>query len=433
MNRLLLVTDAWSPQVNGVARNMQEMRRHAIQQGIHVRVLHPGRFHTFPCPTEASLRLSSFPYRRMLAHFERFRPDAVHLATEGPLGLSARRICLQKEKGFTTSFCTHFPEYLRERVGIPATWTWKGVHWFHRQASRVFAATKPLQRELERQNFPNVALVPRGVDTSQFHPEAAQNIQQAGLPGSLPRPWFLSVGRVAQEKNLVDIQDAVVRGQLRTGEGVAAKVGGKSCRATWREVAVEEVGRSARERGVVASIDVTADFHQSGPSVFTRSLLQSSQLTCGDVELIETHAVGPGVNRAEAFRLDVFVPHQVALNRVAIDRRAELTADHGETRNGFRGVLEEQTIQGDVFAIEAIAEVDVRAARIVGVTRGHTSAHEQLRVEAVVRSETEAQTLPMTVLGTRSVVIKLGAEASVALKAPFAIALGGGWSGSEQS
>lgn len=202
MNRLLLVTDAWSPQVNGVARTMQEMRRHAIQQGIHVRVLHPGRFHTFPCPTEASLRLSSFPYRRMLAHFERFRPDAVHLATEGPLGLSARRICLQKEKGFTTSFCTHFPEYLRERVGIPATWTWKGVHWFHRQASRVFAATKPLQRELERQNFPNVALVPRGVDTSQFHPEAARNIQQAGLPGSLPRPWFLSVGRVAQEKNL---------------------------------------------------------------------------------------------------------------------------------------------------------------------------------------------------------------------------------------
>jgi len=202
MKRLLLVTDAWKPQVNGVARTMEEMRRYALSQGVRVRVVHPGRFHTIPCPTEASLRLSTFPFRRLQTYFDRFQPDAVHLATEGPLGLAARRLCLHRRQPFTTSFCTHFPEYLHQRVGIPSDWTWRGVHWFHRPATTVFAATPQLQQELEHRSFGKVALVSRGVDTEQFHPQAAQDLAMANLPTNLPRPWFLSVGRIAQEKNL---------------------------------------------------------------------------------------------------------------------------------------------------------------------------------------------------------------------------------------
>lgn len=198
MKRLLLVSDAWFPQVSGVSRTMQELARHARARGVHVRVVHPGRFLTVPCPTEATLRLSAFPYPKMAAILDRFQPHAVHLATEGPLGLAARQACQRRGMPFTASYCTDFPAYLNRRLRIPTEWTYASVRWFHKAAARTFVATPRVRRELMAQGFERLELVPRGVDREAFFPGGPVPAELAGLP----RPWFLNVGRVAAEKNL---------------------------------------------------------------------------------------------------------------------------------------------------------------------------------------------------------------------------------------
>lgn len=203
MKRLLLVSDTWSPDVNGVVRTMKEMVRHARRRGLEVRILHPGHFQTVPCPTDGSIRLSTFPTRRLADTAERFRPHAIHIATEGPLGVAMRRYCMQRSMPFTTSYCTQFPKYLEERLCIPEEITWKGAHWFHRAATRVFVSTTALEEELQDRGILGTVLVPRGVDRNHFHPDAARDTSL--LPPELlglPRPWFLTVGRVSPEKNV---------------------------------------------------------------------------------------------------------------------------------------------------------------------------------------------------------------------------------------
>ena len=192
--RILVATDAWHPQVNGVVRTLTMMAEAAKPLGVDVSFLTPLSFRTFAMPSYRDVRVA-LPYRAKIARLiAEARPDSIHIATEGPIGLLVRRYCRQQGLPFTTSFHTRFPEYISARLPIPESWIWSALRAFHRPSQAVMAATPALASELRARGFRNVVLWPRGVDATQFHPRP--------IDLGLPRPVFLCVGRVAVEKNL---------------------------------------------------------------------------------------------------------------------------------------------------------------------------------------------------------------------------------------
>ncbi len=192
--RVLIATDAWHPQVNGVVRTLTMMAEAARSFGVDVSFLTPETFHTFGMPSYRDLRVA-IPRRRQIARMiEMARPDNIHIATEGPIGFAARAYCRRRKIPFTTSFHTRFPEYISARFPIPERWVWAGLRWFHGPSAAVMAATPALADELRERGFRNVVLWPRGVDGHLFRPRAV-DLGHA-------KPVFLSVGRVAVEKNL---------------------------------------------------------------------------------------------------------------------------------------------------------------------------------------------------------------------------------------
>jgi glycosyltransferase involved in cell wall biosynthesis len=192
--RILVATDAWHPQVNGVVRTLTMMAEAAKGFGVDISFLTPRSFRTFAMPSYPDLRLA-LPYHAKIARLiTEARPDSIHIATEGPIGLSVRRYCRKHGLPFTTSFHTRFPEYISARVPIPESWIWAALRAFHRPSQAVMAATPALASELRVRGFRNVVLWPRGVDATLFHPRP--------IDLGLPRPVFLCVGRVAVEKNL---------------------------------------------------------------------------------------------------------------------------------------------------------------------------------------------------------------------------------------
>ncbi|BEV44856.1 glycosyltransferase family 1 protein [Afipia carboxidovorans] len=192
--RILVATDAWHPQINGVVRTLTMIAEAARALGAEVTFLTPQSFATVALPSYPDLRVALPGPAGVAALIEDARPDNIHIATEGPIGLLVRRYCLRRQLPFTTSFHTRFPEYVSARSPIPESWVWAGLRRFHAQSQAVMAATPALADELRGRGFHHVALWPRGVDTNLFHPRA--------LDLGLPRPVFLSVGRVAVEKNL---------------------------------------------------------------------------------------------------------------------------------------------------------------------------------------------------------------------------------------
>jgi glycosyltransferase involved in cell wall biosynthesis len=192
--RILVATDAWHPQVNGVVRSLAMMAEAAKALGVDVSFLTPLSFHTFAMPSYRDLRVA-LPYRAKIARLiAEASPDSIHIATEGPIGVLVRRYCRQQGLPFTTSFHTRFPEYISARLPIPESWIWSALRAFHRPSQAVMVATPALASELRARGFRNVVLWPRGVDARQFHPRPVDL--------GLPRPVFLCVGRVAVEKNL---------------------------------------------------------------------------------------------------------------------------------------------------------------------------------------------------------------------------------------
>jgi glycosyltransferase involved in cell wall biosynthesis len=167
---IALATDAWSPQTNGVVRTLSVTVAELERQGHVVDVVHPGAFRTVPCPTYPEIRLAVLPYRGLARRFDRFSPEAVHIATEGPVGLAARRWCRRRNRPFTTSYHTQFPEYVRARAPIPLALTYAHLRRFHGAATRTLVATPSMLRQLEQRGFRNLALWSRGVDTSLFRP-----------------------------------------------------------------------------------------------------------------------------------------------------------------------------------------------------------------------------------------------------------------------
>ncbi len=193
--RILLVTDAWSPQINGVVRTWQRVIREVEAKGHEVEVISPDLFKTIPCPTYPEIRLAMFPARALARRAEVFRPDAIHIATEGPLGQAARGYCLKKHLPFTTSYHTRFPEYFAARLPVPLAVGYWLMRRFHSASDAVLVATQTIRDDLEERGFPNVTQWSRGVDTDLFRPRNDHALD-------LPRPIYLYVGRVAVEKNI---------------------------------------------------------------------------------------------------------------------------------------------------------------------------------------------------------------------------------------
>jgi glycosyltransferase involved in cell wall biosynthesis len=197
--RILLATDAWEPQVNGVVRTLTRVVDEMRAMGHQVEVVSPDQFPTFPLPTYPEIKLAVGAYEPVQERFKSFEPEAIHIATEGPIGIAARRICVEWKLPFTTSYHTRFPEYVSARLPLPLAAGYAYMKWFHKPSGRLMVATPTMREELERHGFRNISQWSRGVDTEQFHPRTPD---EPDLFADLPRPVFLYVGRVAVEKNI---------------------------------------------------------------------------------------------------------------------------------------------------------------------------------------------------------------------------------------
>lgn len=197
--KIVIVTDAWEPQINGVVRTLQATRRELERCGHTVAMITPESFTTVPCPGYPQIRLSVLPYRklarRLLAEFAYDGEVALHIATEGPLGFAARRFCTRHRIPFTTAYHTRYPQYLRAMFGVPERWTYAAMRRFHSASAVVMAATDTVEKELRAMGIERVARWTRGVDTDVFRPTEP-------LPLDLPKPVFAFVGRVSVEKNI---------------------------------------------------------------------------------------------------------------------------------------------------------------------------------------------------------------------------------------
>jgi glycosyltransferase involved in cell wall biosynthesis len=196
--RIAIVTDAWAPQVNGVVRTLSALRGELERRGHRVEVIAPDRFRSIPCPSYPEIPLSLAGDRSIAAILRGFAPDAVHIATEGPLGMAARRHCLAAGRAFTTAYHTHFPDYLSKRTWLPASVFWPLIRRFHRPSAGILVATESVAAQLGAQGLTQTRSWTRGVDLAQFRPDIAP----PDLFASLERPIQLYVGRVAVEKNV---------------------------------------------------------------------------------------------------------------------------------------------------------------------------------------------------------------------------------------
>ncbi|MXO91380.1 glycosyltransferase [Altererythrobacter aquaemixtae] len=196
--RIVIVTDAWLPQTNGVVRTLTATCEMLRDWGHTVDVISPDQFLSVPCPTYPEIRLALPRPGAVAGRISDLSPDAVHIATEGPLGLAARNFCVAVDFPFTTAYHTQFPEYLARRTPFSAQTFWRYITWFHRPAERIMVATESIRAQLRKNGLTNLHHWGRGVDLSCFTPDAVAPREFADLP----HPIQLYVGRVSVEKNL---------------------------------------------------------------------------------------------------------------------------------------------------------------------------------------------------------------------------------------
>lgn len=215
MKKIAIVTDAWHPQINGVVTTLGKTIRELKDFGYQVQTITPQLFKSFPCPTYPEISLSVAGSRALKSRLADFNPHCVHIATEGPLGWAARSVCLKAKFGFSTSYHTRFPEYVRMRWPIPLSLSYGVVRRFHQAASRTMVATSALKKELSSRGFKNIVLWSRGVDADIFAPEERQELETN-------KPVFMYVGRVAVEKNIESFLDLDLPGcKYVVGDGPA--------------------------------------------------------------------------------------------------------------------------------------------------------------------------------------------------------------------
>src|SRR6202012_70154 len=185
--RILVATDAWRPQVNGVVRTLTSLARAASTLGVEIDFLTPDGFRTVPLPTYPGIRIALTNRREIARRIEAAAPEAIHIATEGPIGWAVRSYCLRHKLAFTTSYTTRFPEYVSVRTGIPASVGYAVLRHFHAAASMIMVATDSLKAELGARGFKKLGFWTRGVDTNLFNPDSPAELD-------LPRPIFLTMG-----------------------------------------------------------------------------------------------------------------------------------------------------------------------------------------------------------------------------------------------
>ncbi|MEI5666781.1 glycosyltransferase family 1 protein [Bosea sp. CCNWLW174] len=193
--RVLIATDAWRPQINGVVRSLERMVEAAPEFGVTPHMLTPEGFWQVGLPSYPDIRIALATRRHVARRIAEFAPDHIHIATEGPIGWLTRAVCLAQKRTFTTSYHTRFPQYVAARWPIPESWSYRFLRRFHGPAAGVMVSTATVEAELSAHGFERILRWGRGVDLSLFHPRPESVLD-------LPRPIFLSVGRVAVEKNL---------------------------------------------------------------------------------------------------------------------------------------------------------------------------------------------------------------------------------------
>ena len=217
MQRILIATDAWAPQVNGVVRTLASLADQLRDRDHVVKVVSPSDFRTLPCPTYPEIRLALASAESLAGTIRDFAPTAIHIATEGPVGLAARRAALRMGRQFTTSFHTRFPEYLKKRAPIPESVSYGFLRRFHAPATHCLVPTESMRRQLQARGFGKLVTWTRGVDRRQFRPTEP-------IALDLPGPVFLTVSRVALEKNLEAFLDLDLPGsKLVVGDGPQLK------------------------------------------------------------------------------------------------------------------------------------------------------------------------------------------------------------------
>jgi len=210
--RILVATDAWRPQVNGVVTTYERLQREVGAFGAELSFLTPADFASMPCPTYPEIALALPRPRTTARRIREIAPDAIHIATEGPVGWSARRWCLLNRRPFTTSFHTRFPEYIRARFGIPESWTYATLRTFHNAGAGMMVAAPSLAADLSERGFQRILPWTRGVDTQLFRP---RNVRHFGNG-----PVFIYVGRVAIEKSITDFLELELPGRkVVVGDG----------------------------------------------------------------------------------------------------------------------------------------------------------------------------------------------------------------------
>ncbi len=319
--KLLLVTDAWMPQVNGVVTTLVELVRELSKLGHQVTVIHPGLFKTRPCPGYAGIELAVRPRNQLAALMNDAHFDAVHIATEGPLGWAARGLCKQRNWPFTTAFHTRFPEVLKAAVGIPLWIGYALFRHFHKPSAGVMVPTQGVLNLLTKQGFRNLKLWTHGVDTELFEyaSECASHAQLANLP----RPLSVFVGRVSYEKNIETYLQMPFEGsKVVCGVGpLEADLKAKYPGVTW-------LGLLPRKE--LASVYASADVFVFPSRNETFGLVMLEAMACGtpvaafpvdgpfEVLTTESGQVLGGVlhpDLAEATRLALRIPREYARAR----------------------------------------------------------------------------------------------------------------------
>ncbi len=270
--KIALITDAWSPQVNGVVTTLLELVRELESVGHEVQVVHPGQFKTRPCPGYAGIDLAVRPGRQVARVLETSKPDAIHIATEGPLGWAARNYCLRHRLAFTTAFHTRFPEILHAALRIPLAWGYALFRHFHRPSSGVMVPTEGVLQMLEQRGFRHLRQWTHGVDTHAFPFQG--EVCPSPLTGALAHPVCLYVGRVSYEKNI----EAFLQLDM-PGTKVVCGVGPLEARLRAKYPQVRWLG--ILERAALAQVYAAADVFVFPSRSETFGLVMLEAMACG--------------------------------------------------------------------------------------------------------------------------------------------------------
>jgi glycosyltransferase involved in cell wall biosynthesis len=318
--KITIVTDAWAPQINGVVRTLQETIAGMEVRGHQVQRISPDQFRSLPCPTYPEIRLALTLAEPVGRRIEDFAPDHIHISTEGPLGLAARRWCLKHHVPFTTAFHTRFADYAAARTHLSPALFWRFLRWFHRPSAHILAATPRLMEELQSHGLHQARLWSRGVNTMMFRPDHVPNPALAHLPG----PIMLNVGRVAVEKNLEAFLSADVPGtKVIVGDGPA--------RAALQKKYPDALFLGTMSGAALAATYASADVFVFPSRTDTFGLVMLEALACGTpVAAFPVHGpldvIGHGTGTCAGWHTAIGCAHEdlaVAIRRaVECDRRA---------------------------------------------------------------------------------------------------------------